>query len=994
MILDVRTMCIALGAICFIVGAALLTLQAGRFRRDGTLPWALGWAFQGAFWVLLGLRGIIGDFLSIVVAQTCLTASYSFLYAAVREFQGRPYKTGILLFPVAATFIFFWYFSVYVDNLLYRIIFISVLSVLQIGAIVRALLRNVQIRERRSCWLTGFAFLLMALFMLNRLLEALTLPYGQLPVLQATTFRNPGLVALLGATVLSSIGFVLMIRERAEERTERLASYPQLNPSPVIEMDVAGAITFSNPGSQMILGKLGLDKGDLKALLPHDLDAILRDWDKKNEMTLDREVVLGNRVLGETIHLVPQFSVARVYARDITDRKQAEESLRESEERYRTLFETMTEGFAVDEIICDESGRPYDLRYLAVNPAFERQTGLKAADIIGRTTLELFPQAEPIWFERYGKVALTGEPAQFEEWFEPLGRCFRVSAFRTEPGRFGAVLTDITERKQAEEALRESEAKYRNLFENMAEEVHFWKLVRDESGQIKTWQVVDVNPPALKTWGRKSLEDTIGRTADEIYPGATDHYMAVVQKIMRENVPCSFDDYFPPPVDKYFRFTSVPLGEYFITTGADVTGIKKAQEALQKAHDELELRVEERTEELRKAYEKLKEEIVERERAEQQLRQAQKMEALGTMSGGIAHDFNNILAAIIGFTELVADHAPKASRDAHHLQRIMEAGIRGRELVRQMLTFSRKTEQEKKPLRLGGIVEETIKLIRATIPATISIRVNTLGESGLILADPTQIQQVLMNLCTNAAYAMREKGGSLDIDLKDYSVSPSDGDPHGIKPGLYMKLSVRDTGTGMSRDVMDKIFDPFFTTKNVGEGSGLGLSVVHGIVKQHDGCILVESKLAKGSTFTVYLPKIAGELQTDTGCDDEIPTGSERILFVDDEAALVEMGEDILAELGYEVFSRMSSTEALALFKGDPSRFDLVITDQTMPGMTGADLAKEVLALRADMPIIMCTGFSHLVDADKAKAAGIKAFAMKPLTKREIARTIRNVLDE
>jgi CheY-like chemotaxis protein len=369
------------------------------------------------------------------------------------------------------------------------------------------------------------------------------------------------------------------------------------------------------------------------------------------------------------------------------------------------------------------------------------------------------------------------------------------------------------------------------------------------------------------------------------------------------------------------------------------------------------------------------------------------MEALGTLSGGIAHDFNNILAAIIGFTELVHDVVPPGSRDAHHLQRVLEAGIRGRDLVRQMLTFSRKTEQEKKPLRLSSIVKETVKLIRATTPTTIGIRVNTRSESDLILADATQIQQVLMNLCTNAVHAMREKGGTLDIDLDGFNVPPSDGDPHGIKPGLYARLTVRDTGAGISAGIMDKIFDPFFTTKKLGEGSGLGLSVVHGIVTQHGGYITVESEQGSGSTFTVYFPKITEEPETDAVSDDELPTGSERILFVDDEEALVEMGEDILAELGYEVTSRMNGREALALFRLDPSRFDLVITDQTMPEMTGVELAEEVLAIRPDLPIIMCTGFSHLVDADTAMAVGIKAFAMKPLTKREIARTIRKVLE-
>ena len=230
---------------------------------------------------------------------------------------------------------------------------------------------------------------------------------------------------------------------------------------------------------------------------------------------------------------------------------------------------------------------------------------------------------------------------------------------------------------------------------------------------------------------------------------------------------------------------------------------------------------------------------------EAQLRQAQKMEALGTLSGGIAHDFNNILAAMIGFTELARSHVAEGSREAHHLQRVFDAGLRGRDLVRQMLTFSRKTEQEKKPLQLSGIVNETVRLLRASTPSTIEIRVDVKSESGLILGDPVQIQQVLMNLCSNGAYAMQETGGVLDIELSDFSVAPSNSNPRGIEPGLYMKLTVRDTGTGIAPDIMDKIFDPFFTTKKLGEGTGLGLSVVHGIVNQSGGAITVESEPGK-----------------------------------------------------------------------------------------------------------------------------------------------------
>ncbi len=335
------------------------------------------------------------------------------------------------------------------------------------------------------------------------------------------------------------------------------------------------------------------------------------------------------------------------------------------------------------------------------------------------------------------------------------------------------------------------------------------------------------------------------------------------------------------------------------------------------------------------------------------------MEALGTLSGGIAHDFNNILAAIVGFTELVTDRVDKGSKVERHLKRIMDGALRGRELVRQMLTFSRKTEQASKPVQLSSIVTETVTLLRATTPTTISIRVNTRSESGLILGDPTRIQQIVMNLCTNAVFAMHEKGGILDIELSDFSVSPSNGNPHGIGPGLYMRLVVRDTGTGIPPEIVERIFDPFFTTKAVGEGTGLGLSVVMGIVKQSNGHITVESEPGKGSTFTVYFPKATLQPETDAISDDELPTGSERILFVDDEEALVEMGEDVLAELGYEVTSRMDSREALALLEEDPSRFDLVVTDQTMPDMTGMEFARRILALRPNMPIIMCTGYSR-----------------------------------
>ena len=383
----------------------------------------------------------------------------------------------------------------------------------------------------------------------------------------------------------------------------------------------------------------------------------------------------------------------------------------------------------------------------------------------------------------------------------------------------------------------------------------------------------------------------------------------------------------------------------------------------------------------------------EREQLESQLRRAQKFEALGTLAGGVAHEFNNILAAIIGFTELIRDHVPKGSREERHAARVVQAGIRGRELVRQMLTFSQRTTEERKPLRLSGIVRETVKLLRPSVPSAISIRVSVKSESGPVLGDPSQMQQILTNLAANAAYAMRERGGVLDVELSDFRVAPFGRNPHGIEPGAYIKLVVRDTGTGMPPEVMEGIFDPFFTTKGLGMATGLGLSVVFGIVKQAHGYITVDSKPGKGSTFTIYFPKLAEGPREEPATDDALPTGSERILFVDDEEALVQMGEELLAELGYEVVCRTSSPEALSLVKDDPSRFSLVITDQTMPEMTGFELAREILSVRPDMPVILTTGFSPLVDEASARAAGIKALVTKPLTKRELAKTVRQVLE-
>ncbi|MBL7177779.1 MAG: response regulator [Desulfobacteraceae bacterium] len=387
--------------------------------------------------------------------------------------------------------------------------------------------------------------------------------------------------------------------------------------------------------------------------------------------------------------------------------------------------------------------------------------------------------------------------------------------------------------------------------------------------------------------------------------------------------------------------------------------------------------------------------VTEKRCLEIQLQRAQKMEALGTLSGGIAHDFNNILSAIIGFTEIASFQLPEGNKARDNLKKALKASERAKDLIAQILSFSRQSEQKLRPTQIVPIIRDTIKLLRASLQTTIEIRHHIGRNAGIVEADPIQIHQILMNLCTNAHYAMREKGGVLVIYLIPVELSTDDVAAYpDLKPGSYLKLSVSDTGCGIDRSIMERIFDPYFTTKEKGAGTGLGLFVVHGIVKSHGGTVTVESEPGKGTTFHIYLPKMEhakGEAEIEF-CLDRIPTGHERILFIDDEQALAEIGKEILEHLGYEVVTKTSSIEALGSFREQPDLFDLVITDMTMPHMTGENLAKEIMKIRPDIPIILCTGFSEHITDKKAKELGIREFAMKPFAIHDLAKTIRKVL--
>ncbi len=513
------------------------------------------------------------------------------------------------------------------------------------------------------------------------------------------------------------------------------------------------------------------------------------------------------------------------------------------------------------------------------------------------------------------------------------------------------------ERSRAEDALRESEEKYRAIFENsgtaliFVEEDMTISICNKEFERLSGYTKMEVE--GLMKWPELvAKEDDLERMKGY-------HRL---RRIDQGEAPQTYEFQF---IDRERKLKDV------VITVATMPGKKQSLALIR--------------------------DITQEARLERELRQAHKMEAIGTLAGGIAHDFNNILTAIIGYTDMVHSKVPEGSEEKRQLEQVLKAGSRATDLVRQILAFSRQSEHERKPVQVAPIVKEALKLLRSSLPSTIEIReyISVAPEESVVLADSTQIHQVLMNLATNAAHAMRMQGGVLSVQLSEVEADGSLVSLYPeLKPGPYVRVTVSDTGHGVNATVMERIFDPYFTTKDQGEGSGMGLAVVQGIVKSHCGAIMVYSEPGKGSTFHVYLPKIEERAQTEAEVPEELPGGHERILFVDDEKSLVSLGEDMLESLGYNVTAKTSSLEAMEIFHARPNAFDLVVTDMTMPALTGIELAKKFMAIRPDIPIILCTGFSELINEKQSKELGIREFVMKPYVIATFAKTIRRVLDE
>jgi PAS domain S-box-containing protein len=1000
-------------------------------------------------------------------------------------------------------------------------------------------------------------------------------------------------------------------RKQAEETIQRLASFPGLNPNPVLEADASGKLIFCNPVSLQILEELALNEEDSRLFLPEDLDVILQDWDKKTPVALFREVSIKDRIFGEMIQLVPEYKVVRIYAGEITARKAAENRIisftrlyavlsRVNETIVRTHDEKTLFG-EVCKILSEEGGFPLvwiglidqrqvvsaascgpatdylkeirveisgtlgkgptgtcirnnrpvinddfatnpavspwhetasrygfhasaafplhrqgevigaftiyatepnafdaeqvrlleslsaDISYaldafeqeklraqseanltkiketwertfasvpdliaildnnhriLQVNEAMARRLGKKANECIGLPCYEtVHGLGAPPFFCPHSRTIKDGNQHVEEVHEERLNGDFEVGTtpIYDDQGQMTGsvhVVHDITERKQAEASLRRSLERFALLAETAGELLQ----APDPRLAVKSVAARVMEHLDCQAFFNFIIDDEAGRLRLNAYAGIPDEEGTKIEwldygvavsgcaardncRIVAEHIPTTPDDrtelvksydikaYAAHPLQgpggkvlgtlsfgtrnrETFSDDDLSLMRAVADQMATAMVRMKAEEAVKTTRDELEGRVQQRTAELSDAYEELRVEAEERKKTEEQLRQAQKMEAIGTLAGGIAHDFNNILAAIMGFTEMVIEDLPEGGQEEKSLRYVLKSAHRGKDLVKQILAFSRKSDYVRGPMSLTPLIKETIQFLRASIPTTIEIIFKTTTTDDSVLASPTEMQQILMNLATNAALAMEDKGGTLEISLNDIDFQPdTPASAPGIEPGQHLQLAVKDTGKGMTPEVMKRIFEPFFTTREVGKGTGMGLAVVYGIVTDLQGAINVESEPEAGSVFRVFLPKATSETTTEPVKTDGGPKGKERILFLDDEELLAEWGHTALTRLGYHVTSMTDSVEALETFSANPAQFDLVVTDQTMPGLTGMQLAQKILEIRPDTPIVLCTGHSEAVTPEGAQAAGIRKLLMKPVNKTLFATTIRGVLD-
>ena len=652
------------------------------------------------------------------------------------------------------------------------------------------------------------------------------------------------------------------------------------------------------------------------------------------------------------------------YFRNVTDRITGEAALIQTEIRHRTLINTIPDLIWLKDI---------NGIYLSCNQAFERFFGAKESEIIGKTDYDFMDRETSDFFRDHDRKAVdAGVSSVNEEWLTFKGNGY-YGLFETiktpmldADGKIIGILgiaRDITERKKTEIYLKESEQRY-----NKAQQI----------GQVGNWEYDLQNE---KFWGsyvaRKIYgfgNDSDKFTVDEVENCIIERervHQALID-LINYNKPYNIEFEIHPyegPEKRIVRSIAEIVKD---DSGRPLKVVGVVQDITRQRKDEEEKRS-----------------------LENQLRQAQKLESLGNLAGGIAHDFNNILTSIIGFTEIALEETGNGSNLENYLKEVLTAGNRAKEVVKQILTFARQAGDEIVPVRVGEIAGEVMKLIRATIPSTIEIQQNIDSDS-YVMGNPSRIHQIFMNLCTNSYQAIGENNGIIKIGIKDvYFNQITVLKKKSLDPGAYIEITIYDTGRGIDPGISDFIFDPYFTTKPSTTGTGLGLAVVHGIVESIGGIITFESEPDSGTLFTIYLPVYGDTQNNGLIAHDNIPAGNgERILFVDDELSILKMSDKILSSLGYLVTSSSSSIEALEIFKDSPGDFDLVITDTTMPGLSGDILSCEIHKIRPDIPIILCTGYSNLISDEMIEKTGIKYVLYKPVGKDKYAKIIRKVFDD
>lgn len=785
----------------------------------------------------------------------------------------------------------------------------------------------------------------------------------------------------------------------------------------ILRIDLEGRITFINDHAQKFFGYSAdeiVGRHAVGTIIPEKdstgrnltamVDQIIAEPDRFHTNTNENIKKSGERVWLEWTNSgifdvngkLREFLSVGI---DVTERKRAEQALFESERRLQFVLNNSIDAAYQRNLQQDT--------YVYMSPVIEDILGYSSEEMtsfkMDTLTALMHPDDLPL-VQQEIELTSHGERRTGVIEYRFLTKngeyrwlADRFNLIRSDAGdplyRVGMV-RDITDRKRIEDALIASRMELQNVINGASSIIYAFDL---------DGKCIFANKALADLFG-SSPEGLIGRTRYDFMPGETAKWHeANDRKVIEEGHKLDFEEYGPIRKDGRpiaWLTTKFPLrdhlGKIYASAGisTNITDRKQMEEEIRRSRDELELRVQHRTTELASAYDTLKKEIQERGKIEEKLRQSHKMEAIGTFAGGIAHDFNNILAAILGFTEMAIEDSSDHPLIERSLKNIHTSAIRARDLVKQILAFSRKASYDRVPVSLSESIRETIKLLRASISKTIEINLNINATSDIILASATEIQQIVMNLASNAAIAMEEKGGILEITLADADEMSDSVFTTESSSNDYMQLIVKDTGTGIERDVVNRIFDPFFTTRSPGSGTGMGLAVVYGIVNDLQGTIMVESMPGIGSTFRVFLPKVNTDIDRKKVKTSQIPTGTESILFIDDEDLLAEWAKITLERLGYRVTVTTDPAEALEKFTLGPSTFDLVITDQSMPTMSGMRLAEKILAIRPDIPIILGTGHSAVVTPKIAKKAGIKEFVMKPIARPELARIVRKTLDK